>query len=278
MADDPTLLVFPFGLVIAVAILSGAVRRLGPRAPPRGRARPAHRRAQPHRAHPAPGRARAGRRAQPQADAGGVPARATSTTSRTSTTATATPPGDTVLKRRGLRAARRRCASRTRCTAWAARSSPCCWWAPPRTRRLTWPAPARRRAGLLAHRRARHAERGRGRRARARASSSFDFAALFEDADRALYEAKERGRNCVVTAGPTAHVAPEAPGSLLVAGTEGPGRVRVLLGVPGATRSPPGPAWAPGPGPRRPGRPRPRRPCPWSLRSRRSWAVVTRLA
>ncbi|HZI90921.1 MAG TPA: GGDEF domain-containing protein [Thermoleophilaceae bacterium] len=56
-------------------------------------------------------------------------------------------------------------------------------------------------------------------------SAAFNFTALFEDADRALYEANQRGRNCVVTAGPTAHVAPEERESLLVAGSEGPRRI-----------------------------------------------------
>jgi len=52
--------------------------------------------------------------------------------------------------------------------------------------------------------------------------TNFDFAALFEDADRALYEAKELGRNCVVCAGPTAHEAPEDREELLVPGSERP--------------------------------------------------------
>ena len=53
--------------------------------------------------------------------------------------------------------------------------------------------------------------------------TNFDFAALFEDADRALYEAKELGRNCAV--GPavtTAHEAPEDREELLVPGSERP--------------------------------------------------------
>jgi len=52
--------------------------------------------------------------------------------------------------------------------------------------------------------------------------TNFDFAALFEDADRALYEAKALGRNCVVCAGPTAHEAPEDREELLVPGSERP--------------------------------------------------------